>query len=518
MLIHHVLSVTVIYGSYSWAFTRVGTIVMLILDPADVPLHLAKLCKYAADSNGVRIWQTMANYLFEIFAVTFFVTRIICYGFVIYSVFFEGALIYIPNFGGPGGAICSALLVGILLLQVYWFVLIIKVAIKFSKDGEAEDVRSDDEDESPLRRKPNGHDQDFSPSQSHWKAHPPSKMSASYEKIMSVVIGLTLIVCICPLLSVDSIRAELEVLLRGLATTLTGSQAERSKLPEAEPDLTRDACVVGVFTVIVFLINWGVRLLFVEPFAKATLNLQKTQLVKFAQSASEAMFYGTFAYIGIRIVPSQPWSWPSDNWWKDFSTGSHLTMRSDLRCYYLLYEARYLQAAVSVLLEAKRKDFAEMMTHHIVTIVVVIISYCFGWNRVGVAVMVLLDPADVPLHLAKLCKYTAEQTKRSNWMWQYLADRLFEVFAVLFFVTRLIMYGYVCWSATVESKRHFDLKTAAITCVLLLYALLALQIYWFGLIVKVAMKLLRGNSVDDPRSDDEDEVAAKPKGKAKKDQ
>lgn len=36
------------------------------------------------------------------------------------------------------------------------------------------------------------------------------------------------------------------------------------------------------------------------------------------------------------------------------------------------------------------------------------ISYAYGWNRVGAVVMVLLDPADVPLHMAKQFKYVGD--------------------------------------------------------------------------------------------------------------
>ena len=75
----------------------------------------------------------------------------------------------------------------------------------------------------------------------------------------------------------------------------------------------------------------------------------------------------------------QPFSWPSVHWWINFKTGEHsvascscamaaiaLTvgvpqiMRQDLRCYYLMYAARYMQAIVSVLMEHRRKDFIEM--------------------------------------------------------------------------------------------------------------------------------------------------------------
>merc|ERR1712032_904793 len=144
-----------------------------------------------------------------------------------------------------------------------------------------------------------------------------------------------------------------------------------------------------------------------------------------------------------------------------------------------------------------------MMLHHLVTVTVIYISYIYGWNRVGVVVMVLLDPADVPLHLAKLCKYIADA--KGLYIWQFIADRLFEMFALVFFVTRLVCYGYVCWSAHIEATRYFPKGLPEWTCVGLLYTLLALQLYWFFLIIKVAVKLIRGLNADDPRSDDSEE-------------
>ena len=39
-----------------------------------------------------------------------------------------------------------------------------------------------------------------------------------------------------------------------------------------------------------------------------------------------------------------------------------------MKAYYLMYAARYGQGVMSVLIEHKRKDFWEMMTHHTVTV------------------------------------------------------------------------------------------------------------------------------------------------------
>ena len=84
--------------------------------------------------------------------------------------------------------------------------------------------------------------------------------------------------------------------------------------------------------------------------------------------------------------------------------------------------------------EHKRKDFRQMFVHHVVTIVITLVSYQIDFNRVGAVVKLLMDPADVPLHGAKLCKYCGLE---------FIADRCFELFALSFFVTRLVMYGYV---------------------------------------------------------------------------
>jgi len=328
--------------------------------------------------------------------------------------------------------------------------------------------------------------------------------SVSHGSLIIWIPALLALLDVCwAFLQQEATRKEVSILVTGLRISITGSEAQRAALPQTTPEKERDASVIAFFVVAIFEVNWALRLLVVEPLTRLFIGAQGQQLIKFSQSVLEALVYGIFTIIGIAIVPNQPWAWPSANWWKGFDSGDHLIMRSDLRCFYILYAARYIQAAVTVLLEPKRKDFLEMMVHHIVTIGVVYVSYFGGWNRVGVVVMVLLDPADVPLHLAKLCKYTSEALEMN--IWQFFADRLFEFFAVLFFVTRLVMFGYVCWSAHIESEQYFHLDYAAKFCVLLLYLLMVLQLYWFGSILKVAMKLLRGQGAEDIRSDDEDE-------------
>ena len=278
-----------------------------------------------------------------------------------------------------------------------------------------------------------------------------------------------------------------------------------------------DGYVAAVFCVALFLLNWGVRIVIVAPVGRYLLTTGKTRkkrvfegkLIRFAQSTMEAIFYGGFTILGATIVPNQPWVWPSSQWWENFSTGDHLVMRDDLRCYYLLYGARYFQGFISVLLEPKRKDYVEMQIHHVVTVAVVWVSYLYGWNRVGAVVMLLLDPADVPLHVAKLQKHIADAHVKTSpgvaKLFYNLADSTFVLFAVTFFVTRVAMYPYICWSAHVEATRYFPKGIPEWSCVALLEILLVLQCYWFFLIVKAAVNMLIRGHVEDVRSDDDDD-------------
>mmetsp|Transcript_3766 Transcript_3766/g.11151 ORF Transcript_3766/g.11151 Transcript_3766/m.11151 type:complete len:349 (+) Transcript_3766:176-1222(+) len=309
--------------------------------------------------------------------------------------------------------------------------------------------------------------------------------------------------------TVADVGEEIGLLLSSFAepTDALASRAPRPKL---------DAAVFAAFTLVLLAVNWGLRLYLVQPLAVKALagpfkpaRAYKSAVVKFSQAAMEYAFYGAFSVLGLLIVPAQEWIWPSKHWWIGFSSGSHAAMRDDLRCYYLLYGARYVQAGVSVILEPKRKDFVEMMLHHAVTVAVVAISYLYGWNRIGCVVMLLFDPADVPLHAAKMCKYVADARAARQpalaGRFTFCADRTFEVFAVAFLVTRIAMFPYVCWSAHVEATRYFPKGPPEWTCVGLLWTLYALNCYWFFLIIKVAVRMMVTGNAEDVRSDDEEE-------------
>jgi len=294
---------------------------------------------------------------------------------------------------------------------------------------------------------------------------------------------------------------ELQVLMKGLWTAMSGSSESIGALPKAKPEQHRDLPVFFVLVVLMLIFNWGARFM-IEPFLQRSLKLGKAAKQKMAQSFMEMLFYGGFTVLGCFVVIGQDFIWPSSKWWIGFADGGHDIMRSDLRAYYLMYAARYFQGGVSTCLEHKRKDFVEMQIHHWVTVLLVYLSYVYGWNRIGCVVMLLLDPADTFLHIAKICKYTADAPgKPRKALWQNCADVGFALFAVVFFVTRLLMYPYICWSAHWEATEYFAKGTPEWTCVTLLWILMALQMYWFILLIKAIYRMFSAGGIEDIRSD-----------------
>ena len=105
--------------------------------------------------------------------------------------------------------------------------------------------------------------------------------------------------------------------------------------------------------------------------------------------------------------------------------------------------------------------------------------------------MFFFDWADLPLLLAKMCKYIS---KDPNDMLRWVANRLFESFAVLFFLTRNCYYSYVVYCAWMDLTN--DMVNRG--CQYLLNVLVVLQTYWMYLIVQVAIRQAEngGNAED----------------------
>lgn len=190
MITHHIITCALIFSSYGYHQTKVGSLIMCLMDFGDIFFAVAKVLKYLH-------FQRACDIMFGVFMVAWLACRHMIYMTVCWSIWKHipeeiqyGCYIgsdenlqgpfpvpndwshHIEPFHDPVGRICwnsstQRLFLGMLLslqaLLLVWFVMILRVAYKVITGTGAEDVRSDsEEDDEEVVEEPgidneNGH-------------------------------------------------------------------------------------------------------------------------------------------------------------------------------------------------------------------------------------------------------------------------------------------------------------------------------------------------------------------------
>ena len=138
MLFHHMMTVSLISLSWTLNFFKVGTLVMLCHDAADVWLESAKMCRYAGYTKASEI-------LFICFAISWIVLRLGYYPtIVLHSITVEAPQL-VQYFGAYH--VFMIMLSLLLVLNIQWCYYILKVAYMalYAEKG-IDDARSESSD------------------------------------------------------------------------------------------------------------------------------------------------------------------------------------------------------------------------------------------------------------------------------------------------------------------------------------------------------------------------------------
>eukprot|EP00835_Amoeboradix_gromovi_P006681 NODE_842_length_3766_cov_0.367603.p1 type:complete len:319 gc:universal NODE_842_length_3766_cov_0.367603:1665-2621(+) len=195
-----------------------------------------------------------------------------------------------------------------------------------------------------------------------------------------------------------------------------------------------------------------------------------------------------------------------DNWTVTVKDYPHVYVTFEVKLYYLLILSMWLHMIFVLMIEKRRKDHVMMLAHHAATISLVAISWFTHLHKIGLLIEMLFDSTDIILCFAKCVKYT-NRHKLADYMftafvlnWVFTRQYLFA--SIILIWTQFPKYNEFKWD--VEAG-YFVSETVYYTCLSLLVLLFVLAMLWFGLIIKLIIKMLSGNNVDDDRSDGEDE-------------
>lgn len=214
-------------------------------------------------------------------------------------------------------------------------------------------------------------------------------------------------------------------------------------------------------------------------------NLPDETKVKFRVAFYKVQLCTILSFIGIMVLKNEPWLFNFDDY---KIVASHIPTK--IKFYYIFESCYYLNELFTMFVEPKKKDFYQMVLHHLITLLLMKLSFNTRFYKFGAAIMILHDVSDPFLELAKVENYLKNVI---------FPDIIFLMFTCVFFGARLIIFPkFFVWNILRNFKSlgmSFDL---VVIWTLLLF-LQVLHILWSIYIFALLIKLFKGAPMKDNR-------------------
>jgi hypothetical protein len=218
---------------------------------------------------------------------------------------------------------------------------------------------------------------------------------------------------------------------------------------------------------------------------------------KFVDQAWQLAIHVTCAVWEISLLTRNP------GWWNDPVTcfdpcPADIVFGRELRFFYVFQLTLWIWTAFSCQwFEERRKDYMEMIIHHVATISLVLGSLLSNELAIGLVILVIHDISDILLDLMKMSNYLKLQD-RHGWF-------ISEVLFVANYVSWIYLRLYVLPTGPMMAITY---GTYSIRCnpggyagstplsSMLLHLLLGLHLFWFYVLTRIAVRIIRGQPPD----------------------
>lgn len=283
----------------------------------------------------------------------------------------------------------------------------------------------------------------------------------------------------------------------------------------------RDFAFVGFYIIVLSFTREFCMQRLIRPVAVYCGIKSRAKQSRFMEQAYTALYFGVYGPFGIYVMSRTPvWYFNTTGMYEGFP---HRTHEALVKAYYLLQASYWAQQAIVLLLmlEKPRKDFKELVAHHIITVSLIWLSYRFHFTYIGIAVYITHDVSDFFLATSKLLNYVDSP----------IVGPYFFVFMCIWGYLRHYINLRILWSilTTFKTVGPFELnwETQQYKCWIsqyitfaLLASLQAVNLFWWFFICRIAYRFLVYSTADDDRSeyepsDEEVEEKAKEIAEAK---
>ncbi|KAL8871300.1 MAG: hypothetical protein Q9174_002834, partial [Haloplaca sp. 1 TL-2023] len=156
----------------------------------------------------------------------------------------------------------------------------------------------------------------------------------------------------------------------------------------------KDFAFVAFYVVVLSFAREFIMQRALRPIARFCQITSRSKQNRFLEQTYSAIYFGIFGPYGLYVMYHSPvWYFDTVGMYETFPNRTHGAM---FKAYYLLQAAYWSQQALvlSLMLEKPRKDFRELVGHHIVTLALIWLSYRFHFTYMGLAVYITHDVSD----------------------------------------------------------------------------------------------------------------------------
>ncbi|KAK8557535.1 hypothetical protein V6N12_009766 [Hibiscus sabdariffa] len=219
--------------------------------------------------------------------------------------------------------------------------------------------------------------------------------------------------------------------------------------------------------------------------APSRMNIEATQAIiaKCSESMWKLTYFATAETWVLKITYNEPWFRDVKGYFRDWPNQE---LKISLSLLYMCQCGFYIYSIVALLTwETRRKDFAVMMSHHVITATLIGCSYVTSFFRIGSVVLALHDASDVFLEAAKIFKYSRRER---------CASVCFGLFSISWLLLRLILFPFWVIKSSSYDVMEFlhpsDLYPKFLYYFLntMLLMLLVFHVYWWVLICSMIMR------------------------------
>ncbi|KAG8891013.1 hypothetical protein FRB98_000022 [Tulasnella sp. 332] len=269
---------------------------------------------------------------------------------------------------------------------------------------------------------------------------------------------------------------------------------------------------------IVFLLYYVIVFSFLRQFLTLHVfrplapqfGIRKQRTVDRFAEQGYAIFYFTISgTLGLLAMhASDSWYYKGETFFNDYP---YWRMAGFMKTYYLLQFSYWLQQFLVLVLrlEKPRKDFQELVAHHIVTLWLIGWSYLINLTPIGNAVFITMDISDIFLSYAKVFNYLKMEM---------IGNIVFGIFVLVWTYMRHYLNLYILYSVYYDfdlipqwARRWSPEEGVWMVSWMRwqifgpLFLLQLLNVFWYFLILRIGYRALTKKELADERSDDEDD-------------